>query len=202
MKNHLHVKAKGLMLFCLFLMLPVDIFAYSYVINENVIEERTAQKIEEMAQELFAKSGVSVYLIAKQNGNGEDIIAYEKEFSQTLKSPYALLTLFLDDKKVDIYHSAGLEKEFDKEAMLSPLPWTGTIIPLLTGKKKDVSVSAALLNGYADLVEQIAATRKITLQSAIGSSNKTTLWIIKAGVYGFVLVLLLIVFMKRIKKRA
>lgn len=201
MRSHLHVKVKGFILFCLFLMLPISIFAKAYVINENVIEERTAQKIEEMGQELFAKSGVSVYLVAKKSGNGENIIAYEKEFSQTLTPPYAILTLFLNDEKVDIYHSTGLEKEFNKEAMLSPFPWTGTIIPLLTGKKKDVSVSAALLNGYADLVEQIAATRKITLQSAIGSSNKTTLWIVKAGVYGFVLVLLLIVLMRRIKKR-
>ncbi|MDD3343373.1 MAG: TPM domain-containing protein [Sulfurospirillaceae bacterium] len=175
--------------------------AKEFVINDNVIEERTAQKIEEMGQELFSKSGVRVYLIAKQNGGGENIIAFEKEFSKTLQTPYALLTFFLQDQKVDIYYSAGLEKEFDKEAMLSPLPWQGTIIPLLTEKKKEVSASAALLNGYADLVEQIAASRKITLQSAIGSSNKTTLMVIKIGVYGFVLVLLLIVLYRRIKKR-
>jgi hypothetical protein len=201
MKNHLSVKAKELMLFCLFLILPIHIFAQEFVINENVIEARTAQKIEEMGQELFSKSGVKVYLVAMKNGNGKNIIDFEKEFSQTLQAPYAILTLFLEDQKVDIYHSEGLEKEFDKEAMLSPLPWNGTIIPLLTGKKKDVSVSAALLNGYADMVEQIASTRKIVLESAIGSSNKTTLLVIKIGVYGFVAVLLLLVLVKRIKRR-
>lgn len=201
MNSGLHVKAKGLVLFCLFLFVPIASFAQAFVINESVIEERTAQKIEEMGRELFEKSGVRAYLIAKQNGNGEDIITFEKAFAKTVQAPFVIITLFLEEQKVDIFHSAGLEKEFDKEAVLSPLPWKGTIIPLLTGKKKDVSASAALLNGYADVVEQIATTRHITLQSAIGSSNKITLTLIKVGVYGFVAFLLIMMVYKRIKRR-
>lgn len=202
MNKFLHVKAKGFILFCLFLFLPFYLVANEFVINEGVIEERAAKKIEEMGQELFQKSGIKVYLIAKKSGNGENIIAYEQNFAKNLTPPYALLTLFLEDQKVDIYNSPDLNKAFDKESMLSPLPWTGTILPLLTGKKKDVSVSAALLNGYGDIVDQISDSKKITLESSIGSSNKDTLGIFRFFIYGFLLVVAVLILRKRMKKSA
>lgn len=202
MNKFLHVKAKGFILFCLFFVIPLCLTAKEFVINEEVIEERAAQKIEEMGQELFAKSGIKVYLIAKKSGNGENIIAYEQNFVKDLTPPYALLTLFLEDQKVDIYNSPDLNKAFDKESMLSPLPWTGTILPLLTGKKKDVSVSAALLNGYGDIVDQISDSKKITLESSIGSSNKNTLGIFRFFIYGFLLVVAILILRKRMQKSA
>jgi len=197
----LHVKAKGVLLFCLFFIVPLSLFSKEFVVADSILDERAAQKIEEMGEELFRKSGVKVVLIAKEKG-GEDIVTHAKSFAKELKEPYAILTLFLAEQKVDIYHSKGLEKEFDKEAILSPLPWQGTIIPLLTNKKKEVGVSAALLNGYADVVEQIAQSRKITLESSIGSSNKTTISIVKLLVYGFVGVLVILMIIRRIKERA
>lgn len=200
MKSFLYVGAKGFIFFCLLLLLPESIFAKNFVIYDDILEERTAQKVEEMGVELFAKTGVKVILIVKKSEK-EEIVAYEKKFAESLTPPFALLTLFLEEKKVDIYSSAGLEKEFDKEAMLSPLPWKGTIIPLLTTKKREVGVSPALLNGYADLVEQIAAYRKVELESAIGSSNKTTLNIFKILIYGFVAALVLFALIrKRMRK--
>ena len=106
----------------------------------------------------------------------------------------------LEEKKIDIYTSKELEKAFDKEVLLSPLPWKGMIIPLLTNKKKEVGVTPALLNGYAELVEQIAASRNVVLDSSIGNANKTTISLVKVLIYGFVGVLLLFVFIRRIRK--
>lgn len=194
-------KVKGLMLLCfLTLVCPQIVFAKDFVVHDSILEERTAQKIEEMGSELFAKSGVQVFLIAKQNSD-EEIVAFEKNFAKDLNGSYVLLTLFQEQKKVDIYASSDMEKAFDKEAILSPLPWKGTIIPLLTTKKKDVSAGAALLNGYADIVEQIAAFKKVDLQSAIGSSNKTTINLVRLGVYGFVGFLVVLMLYRRIKNR-
>ncbi|QIR75542.1 TPM domain-containing protein [Sulfurospirillum diekertiae] len=201
MKNLLHVKAKKLWLLCFLAFFPVLIFAKEFVIYDDSLEERTAQKIEEMGSELFAKSGVKVILIAKKSGEGENILAYEQNFAKNLTTPYVLLTLFQAEKKVDVYQSAGLEKEFDREALLSPLPWNGTIIPLLTSKKNEVSVGPALLNGYAELVEEIAAYRKIELESAIGSANKITINIVRLLIYGFMAIVVILIIYKRIKSR-
>ena len=200
MKALFYIKAKKLMLLCLLFFLQASVFGKDFVIYDNILEERTAQKIEEMGSELFAKSGIKVFLIAKQSNN-EEIIAFEKNFAKDLNSSYVLLTLFLEQKKVDIYASKDLETTFDKEAILSPLPWRGTIIPLLTTKKNDVSVGAALLNGYADIVEQIATSKQINLESAIGSSNKKTINFIRVGIYGFVGFLIILMLYKRMRNR-
>jgi hypothetical protein len=201
MNTLLSVKAKKLSLLCFIAFFPVLIFAKEFVINDDNLEERTVQKIEEMGSELFAKSGVKVILIAKQSGEGENILAYEQNFAKNLTSPYVLLTLFQAEKKVDVYYSEGLDKEFDREALLSPFPWSGTIIPLLTSKKNEVSAGPALLNGYADLVEQIAAHRKIELESAIGNANKVTINIVRLLIYGFMVVVVGLIIYKRIKSR-
>ncbi len=201
MKTFLHVKAKKLLLLCFIAFSPVLIFAKEFVVYDDNLEEKTAQKIEEMGSELFTKSGVKVILIAKKSGEGENILTYEQNFAKNLTAPYVLLTLFQAEKKVDVYYSKGLEKEFDREALLSPLPWSGTIIPLLTSKKNEVSVGPALLNGYADLVEQIAAYRKIELESAIGSANKITINIVRLLIYGFMVVVVGLIIYKRIKSR-
>lgn len=170
--------------------------------HDGILDDRAVAKIEEMGQELYQKSGVKVFLTAKKSAEGEDIVVYEKRLSDTFSSPHVLLTLFLEEKKVDIYTSLGLEKEFDKESMLSPLPWRGTIIPLLTEKKKVLDVTPALLNGYADIVDQIADYRKIKLESSIGSANKNTLGIVKILVYGFVAILVILMLIRRRKERA
>jgi len=201
MKTFLHVKAKKLWLLCFIAFFPVLIFAKDFVVYDDILEERTAQKIEEMGSELFAKSGVKVILIAKKSGEGENILAYEQNFVKNLTTPYVLLTLFQAEKKVDIYASEGLEKEFDREALLSPFPWSGTIIPLLTSKKNDVSVGPALLNGYAELVEEIAQYRKIELESAIGNANKTTINLVRLLIYGFMAIVVILIIYKRIKSR-
>lgn len=200
MKTLLHTQAKKLWLFCLISLLPVLVFAKDFVVYDDIFEEKTAQKIEEMGQELFAKSGVKVILIAKKNGN-ENILAFEQNFAKDLTPPYALLTLFQAEQKVDVYTSPGLEKEFDREALLSPLPWKGTIIPLLTSKKKEVGVSPALLNGYAELVEEIAQYRKIELESAIGSANKTTINLVRVLLYSFMAIVIVLIIYRRIKSR-
>jgi len=170
------------------LFLSTTLFgAKSFVVNEDVILQKTVGKIEQMANELYEKTGIKAYLIAKKSLNGKNIIEFEKEFAKNIKPPFVLLTLSLGEQKVDIYSSPGVEKLFDKEAILSPYPWEGSIIPLLTGKKKNVSVSAALLNGYADLVESIAKNKGIKLQSGIGSTNRELISVLNISIFGFLL---------------
>lgn len=194
-------KAREIFLFCLFLFLPLQSFAKALIISDpSLLDERAIVKMEEMGDELFKKTGVNVFLIAKNSGDGKEIVSFEKEFAQTLAEPFVLLTLFLEEKKIDIYASKELEKAFDKEVLLSPLPWKGMIIPLLTNKKKEVGITPALLNGYAELVEQIAASRNVVLESSIGNANKTTISLVKVLIYGFIGGLLLFVFIRRMRK--
>ncbi len=201
MKHLLPLKAKALIIFCLFCLLPLHVIAGEFISNDDaLLDERAVVKMEEIAQELFKTTGVRAFVVAKTNGKGQEIVTFEKEFTQDMKPPFVVLTLFLEEKKVDVYASKELEKAFDKEALLSPLPWKGTIIPLLTNKKKEVGVTPALLNGYAELTDEIAAFYHVTLQSSIGNVNKTTIGWVRILVYGFVGSLFIFILIKRMRK--
>ncbi len=177
----------------------------SFVIrNDDILPQKTIGKIDEMGNELKEKTGVGVYLAVVNDKNGTDIRTFEKKLSENLEKPYVLLTLLLGSKKVDIVNTKDLNDKFDKEQVLSPFPWSGSILPLITSKSKDfkAAVEAAMLNGYADIVDQIANSYGIKLNSSIGSQNKITYNVVKIIFYGtFLLILLNFLYHKFFKKR-
>lgn len=80
--------------------------------------------------------------------------------------------------KVDIIGSKGALTLIDKEAVLSPYPGIGSILPILATNKGDI-YNAAILNGYGDMVDRLAQARGIELQHSIGNANRDTINILK-----------------------
>jgi uncharacterized membrane protein YgcG len=183
-------------------LLSVSWLNASYVIvNDGIISQKVSQKVETMGSELFAKSGVSVYVAIPSSLEGKSIVEYGNELSSELKNPYVLLSLAKNEEQVDIVYSKSLESRFDKEGILSPLPWSGTIIPILTAKKENDKYNAAVLNGYADIVEQIADSYGMKLDSALGNVNKDIYHYLKIGIYGFLLIVFARYFYRKIGKK-
>lgn len=160
--------------------------------NDDILPQKTVNKIEEMGKELYEKTGVSVYLAAVKSLNDKNILEFEKNLSKNLKKPFILLTISINDKKIDIINSPELDNKFDKAQVLSPWPWSGSILPLLTTRSKNpkATIEAALLNGYADIVEQVANSYNVTLKSAIGSQNKVVFDILKILFYGIIILII------------
>ena len=168
------------------------------LLNPNVLS-----KLETMSSELKEKTNINAHLLTSTNPNNLSL----KELASTkfeLSGEYAILVLVpkkIDEKtgKVDIILSNP--DLLDKNAVLSPMPNTGTILPLLTSKRDDI-YNAALLNGFADIAERIALSKGVELQSAIGSSNKTTLTWIRYPLYGFLLFAIIVFVTKSLRKKS
>ncbi len=201
MKSYNTLKCKRVYTFLALILLSVSLNAKKFVFNDGVVVDKTETKVEEMANELFEKTGIQAYLLAKKSLDGKGIKEYEKEFVKQLKAPFAILTIGLKEQKVDIYNSPDLNKSFDKETILSPYPWSGSVIPLLTGKKKDVSISAAMLNGYSDMVEQLASSKNIKLKSGIGSTNRDMIFFVRISIYLFLLFLIVRYFIMKMRSK-
>ncbi|WP_281951561.1 TPM domain-containing protein [Nitrosophilus kaiyonis] len=199
-----NIKNRGLIAPIFLFFIFITSLNASFVIkNDNILPEKTVNKIEELGNELFKKTGVSVYLAAIHSLNGKTIKEYEENLSKNLNKPFILLTISINDKKIDIINSKELNNKFDKEQVLSPYPWSGTILPLLTAKSKNpkANIEAALLNGYADIVEQVANSYNVKLKSAIGSQNKIVYEILKILFYGIILLVLAKYMYGRIKRK-
>lgn len=175
-------------------------FASYVIVNDGTVSLRVSAKVDEMGSELFEKSGISVYVAVPESLNAQTTQQYAKGLVEKLKTPYVLFILAKNDTQVDILYSKGLEKNFDKEAVLSPFPWNGTVLPLLAQKKEKDKYNAAILNGYADIVEQIASSKNIKLQSAIGNTNKEIYWFLQIVIFGFLIFVFVGYFYRRLKK--
>jgi hypothetical protein len=149
--------------------------AQSFVLyNEGILPQKTVEKIDEIGGELRQKTGVSLYLAAVQKMPTQTIKEFEAQIARDLEPPYILLAFSRDDHKVDIINSPDTDALFDKEQVLSPFPWSGSIIPLLESHSKNqkAAIEAALLNGYADIAEQVAAAKGVELKSGLGNTNR------------------------------
>ena len=171
------------------------------VANDNILSDKVAEKITIMGNELEQKTGVFLGVAAVSSLEGKNIKEKITEYTLNLKKPYALIFLTQKEQKLDIVNSPELDKDFDKDQVLSPMPNIGTIIPLLTSRKGKDIYNAALLNGYFDVAEQIGKSRKVELESAIGSSNKIVLNLIRYFVYGSIILVLFVTFYRKKKDK-
>ena len=152
--------------------------------------------------------------------DNQSISEYEKRISSETNDSVVILTFVELQKQVDILaRPATLYKDFNKAQILSPNATFvgaivssimfagsveeakellsnsgGTILPILGERAKGADIvkkySVGMFNGYADLAEQIAASRGITLSSSAGTANQTFIDIIRLIFYGTLLIAL------------
>jgi len=156
-------------------------------------------------------------VMLKELPQSMSIVDYEKDLIKDFNEPTVLLTFSEMDSKVDILaNPSSLYEYFDKKQILSPVAsavqaftmalfysrdfssfkenvsnYGGTIIPLLAQKAKEGEVlgkySGSMFNGYADIAEQIAKSKGVVLENAVGSANQNSITVIKIFFYGFIL---------------
>ena len=185
---------KFILIFIFLLSQSLALGANFVINNDEILSQKVSVKLNEIGSELYAKSGINLAVGVYKDGELEALF---KE--QNLSSPYAFLLLIKDKKKVEIFADANTSKLFNKEQILSVNPESGTIIPILVSKNGKDVYNAAILNGYADIAEQIASSLNFQLESSVGNSNKTTLNFLRFFIYGLVAFFIIIIFYKKVK---
>lgn len=177
-------------------------FSSVFLKNESIVDERAVKQIEIMGKELHQKTGVTTHVVAIKSLDKVPLVTYEENLAKDLKPPFILLALSKNDQQVDIKASSDVLDKFDREGILSPYPLNGTILPILASKKGEDKYSAAILNGYADIVDQVADSYNIQLKSSIGSANKNVINVLKVIFYSFCAITIgIIIYFKRKRKR-
>ena len=110
-----------------------------------------------------------------------------------------------DEHKIQIYNSQDTQNLFDKDQILSPMPNRGSIIPILVNHKRDANmtgiINAAILNGYADIADQVAKSQGIELETSIGDTNRIFINTLRYIFYGTLAFAIFMYFYSRKKKK-
>ncbi len=196
------LKRRVIVLCAFFISLNTVANAEYIIQNNSIINEKVSLKVESLGEELYKKTSIGVYVTLPVSLEKKTVGDYAIKLAKTLKEPYVLLVLAKDEKQVEIVNSKILDDQFDREGILSPFPWSGSIIPLLSGKKDNDNYNVAVLNGYADIVEQIAKSQNIVLDGALGDTNRDIYHYLKIGIYSFLLIVFGQYFYRKVRKKS
>jgi len=169
----------------------------TYIINHSgLMDERAYTKINAIGKELQEKTQYEIYLDIKGSNQIDPKLPREQRYKQVkqlekelfdqvkknTKKQFVILTMAIDQYYTNIlYSNDELKKIIDKGEILDDY-----VIPLLASQDKNIlksKVSAASLNGYAQMADLIAANKNIALVSSIGSAGKTISSIWKVFMY-------------------
>ncbi len=190
--------------FALLILPLIALASQNFVIkNDNLLPKKTVDKINEIGNELYKKSGVGVYVAVVEEMDTKRIRPFEERLASSLQSPYILLTLVRKAQKVDIVASPDAQNLIRKDEILSPLPWKGSIIPLLTAhfKDKKAAIEAAILNGYAEIAEEVADAKGVKLKSALGNVNRDIYYWLRILFYSILALILFNYIYRRFVKK-
>lgn len=219
----LNFLTRGLSALVLIVTFQTTLVAQYLYKDEVIFNPVFNNSVNVLGSELYEKTGISLKLIMlKELPHGVNIVQYEKELMQEFSEPTILLTFSEMDSQVDILaYPSSLYEYFDKAQVLSPISSPvqafviallnldfsdmksgGTILPLLAQKAKKGEVlgkySGSMFNGYADIAEQIAESKNIDLEHAIGNANRNTIFAIKVIFYGTVIFAIIMYIRKKI----
>lgn len=159
----------------LFLLLPLLILSAktAYVNDdEHIIITLASDKISQMSAEIYEKTGVLIVLnVLEKLPQGQTITTYGKNFVKDLNGSFVVVSFSTNDKQIDLIRSDDLKEVITADNILDEY-----IIPILVSRNKKKTIeqkySAAILNGMAEIADEIAQYKKITLESSIGSESK------------------------------
>lgn len=197
-------------IFSLLLFFYTSLNAQNYILNDdNLIDNRAKEKINQIGDEVKSKLGVNIYIYTKSNlGLDENTTTVQKieavktnenQLLQSLQNPYVLMTIYVEENIVNLLLSQDLQEIIDKNDILD-----GYVVPLLASKDKNTlyaKISAATLNGYAAIADTIAESKNIKLESSIGNAGKVSGTIWRVFMYTLVVVALLIYIYAVLRKR-
>ena len=134
-------------------LIPLN--ANHYVISNAFLNQKSVDFVEKISSELYEKTGVRLYIVSVDSLQAEGKQEREKFKTSILKDlnkPYGVIFFIKSHKKIDIVLNPKIDS-INSDTII-----TEYMVPILMQDKKlsNPAISASILNGYAQLAEEIA----------------------------------------------
>lgn len=159
-------------------LISAPLFSQNFVLQNQgeILNSKSIDFIQQLSSELSEKTGVALYVAVRDELVGENAKearrAWKEEILSHLKAPYGVIFFVKSHKKIDIVLNPEI-KGIDSSEII-----TEYMVPILMQEKglPNPKVSASILNGYAQLADEIAESKKVSLENNLivdksGSKN-------------------------------
>lgn len=159
-------------------LISAPLFSQNFVLQNQgeILNPKSIDFIQQLSSELSEKTGIALYVAVRDELVGENAkearVAWKEEILSSLKAPYGVIFFVKSHKKIDIVLNPEI-KGIDSSEII-----TEYMVPILMQEKglPNPKISASILNGYAQLADEIAESKKVSLENNLivdksGSKN-------------------------------
>jgi hypothetical protein len=179
-------------------MLPLLLHA-EYILRNDLLKIEAQQRINEMGEELKAKTGVTAYLVASNEHFKEryNLIEYAKQYEANMSKPYVLFIFAPYASIIEKSDARGrvgiIPSSQNVRALYNYEDVRDAAIDIVAAKDSNTDedkFNIGILQGYSELADNIAKSKGLKLEKTIPNEMGLMLTILRILVYTGTAVLL------------
>lgn len=175
----------------------------THILKDDILKPEASKLINEMGDELAAKTGVNAYVVAtnEQFPVGYNLIEYSKKYESSMSEPYVLFIMApraLITKKADVSGRVGFIPSSDEVKDLYDYNRVrDAALDVITVKDSNTDEdkhNIGVLQAYSELADNIAEAKSVKMTTTIPNETRSMIWVLRIIIYiGSILVLWLFV---------
>ena len=185
------------------LLLPLLLNA-THILKDDILNPEASKLIEEMADELFSKTGIHEYLVATNENFPErfNLVAYSKKHEANLSKPYVLM-IFAPNAVITVKSgekgrvalipsSKEIAALYDKSDVMDA---TIDVIAAKDKNTKEDKYNIGVVQGFSELADQIGSSKNVEMTTTIPNETRYIIMVLQVIVMiGAVLVFWMFIF--------
>lgn len=176
-------------------LISAPLFSQNFVLQNqgDILNPKSIDFIQQLSSELSEKTGIALYVAVRDELVGENAKearrAWKEEILSSLKAPYGVIFFVKSHKKIDIVLNPQI-KGIDSSEII-----TEYMVPILMQEKglPNPKISASILNGYAQLADEIAESKKVSLENNLVVDKSGSKNLVRYSIYAMLAIMLTII---------
>jgi len=173
------------------LLLPLLLNA-TPILKDDLLRPEASKLIEQMADELFSKTGIHGYVVATNENFPErfNLVAYSKKYEVNTSKPFVML-IFAPNAIITqksgqkgrvglIPSSQELVALYDKSDVMDA---TIDIVAAKDKNTKEDKFNIGIVQGFSELADQIASSKNVELTTTLPNDTRIIIRYVKILVY-------------------
>ncbi len=169
------------------LLLPLLLNA-THILKDDILNPEASKLIEEMADELFSKTGIHEYLVATNENFPErfNLVAYSKKHEANLSKPYVLM-IFAPNAVITVKSgekgrvalipsSKEIAALYDKSDVMDA---TIDVIAAKDKNTKEDKYNIGVVQGFSELADQIGSSKNVEMTTTIPNETRYIIMVLQ-----------------------